>query len=368
MQLRRVAPAEDEGERVQADQVEDEDVPAPCGDHADVREAGEDAERPRRRRAQSTHPEEESGHDHTDREALVVVAACHRAHEVRGEDGHEEGRGNGRVRIARALPAEEPRERRRNRAEARRQQHAHVVHRQRRVDAPAHLVDGPRGELQAGVGGRADVPTERVPRLRVVPRLERVPAVLHHVLGRAVIEPRIELVDHAAVVDDGKEPDGHGEVEAVGNGRSAREVHERRERGHDGALLHDVYFTRKRRKITVKTRDWLKASRAEPLSQCRARCRPAPGAAAQRLMVLVNAMASHARLPLDSVEPRPLASPAATAEGADDDDAARPAVRARRPRGAPAAAAPRRGARRGGRRCTHGRCRPVHMWRQWTRW
>ena len=73
----------------------------------------------------------------------------------------------------------------------------------------------PRRELQAGVGRRADVPAERVPGLVVVPGLELAPTVLDHVFRRPEVEPRIELVDDAPIVDDSEETYSNREEEAA---------------------------------------------------------------------------------------------------------------------------------------------------------
>ena len=76
-----------------------------------------------------------------------------------------------------------------------------------------HLLDEDAAHLHAGVDGRADGPAEGIPDLVIEPRLEGVPPVLVQVLRRAVVEPRVELVDDHPVLLDGVEADVVGLVD-----------------------------------------------------------------------------------------------------------------------------------------------------------
>ena len=172
-------PKEDEDGGVDADHVEDEDVPAPCGDHVAVCRRRHERPRPRARRAQRAAPKVEGSDDGGDGDRLVVEAAGDGAHQVGGEDRHEEGGGDARVRGTGRLVCDEPREGRREEPKRRRDEDADVVERGGGRDlvregvgeADEAGVDAPRRQLQAGVRCRADVPSERVPHLVIVPRL-----------------------------------------------------------------------------------------------------------------------------------------------------------------------------------------------------
>mmetsp|Transcript_52869 Transcript_52869/g.136530 ORF Transcript_52869/g.136530 Transcript_52869/m.136530 type:complete len:227 (-) Transcript_52869:14-694(-) len=224
-----------------ADHVDNEDVASPRGHHVDVGEAGQDAHRPGRRRADGAQPEPEGHADRRHGHRLVVELAAHRAHEVRGDDRHDGHGCNRGVRAAGHLVGEQSREECGKAAEPRRHHAADVVHTHGHIldlfgehwhaheadlphlpaQIPEEAVHGILGNLEGKlrhhlhglpdehsshlhprVDSGANRPSERVPGHVVVPLEELGQAVLSHVLSCTIIEPRVELVDdHAKVVD-----------------------------------------------------------------------------------------------------------------------------------------------------------------------
>ena len=69
------------------------------------------------------------------------------------------------------------------------------------VERVEDVVDEARGEHEAGIDGAADNATERVPGALVEPVEEVIEAVRDHVIGGAVVEPRVELVYDTLVAD-----------------------------------------------------------------------------------------------------------------------------------------------------------------------
>ena len=147
-----------------------------------------------------------------------------------GEDRHQPRRRDAGVGAPRHLGGERAGEEGGDGTEAGGDEDAHVGERGGH-DALQHLVDRPRRQLEPRVRRRADVAAERVPALVVVPRLEGVPAVAHHVLGGAVVEPRVELVDHVAVVAHGEQPDPHRRVQERRQQREPHVQHNLRDMG-----------------------------------------------------------------------------------------------------------------------------------------
>ena len=178
--------AEEHDAARKAHHVEDEDVAAPGGDHVDVHERGEEGKGPRRRGAHGAHPEVEGAADGRHGNPLVVIAAGHRAHEVRGRDAHEEGRSQRGGRREGRLVRHPGYEQGADRPEPRGHEDAHVVERHGHAERLQRIVDVRRGELQARVDRGADWAAERVPRLDVVPVPEGVGAVVDKVLENCV--------------------------------------------------------------------------------------------------------------------------------------------------------------------------------------
>ena len=77
--------------------------------------------------------------------------------------------------------------------------------------------------MHAWIDGGGDWPTERIPRSMIKPVEECVPAMRDEILCGTEVEPRIELVDDAAVPVDGM----HAKLV-----RKSRRLRERRESGY----------------------------------------------------------------------------------------------------------------------------------------
>ena len=90
-----------------------------------------------------------------------------------------------------------------------------------------HVVDGGRGDLHSGVDRRAHGPAQRVPHRVIVPGEELGPSVVHQVLRGAEVEPRVELVDHAAVPLHREESDLEGGDQRQGDDDDAHGGEER---------------------------------------------------------------------------------------------------------------------------------------------
>ena len=172
-----------------------------------MREARDEAEGPRAAAAEGATPKVE-GRDHGGHgDALVVVAAADGAHDVRRDDGHDEGGGGGCALDAGALGCEEPRHDGRDGAEPRGDEDADVVEAHGEPEGLEDVVEPHGGELHARVDGGADGAPEGVPRGVVKPLEELLDAILEEVARRVEVEPRVELVDEAAVCLDGIQPD-----------------------------------------------------------------------------------------------------------------------------------------------------------------
>mmetsp|Transcript_22538 Transcript_22538/g.53933 ORF Transcript_22538/g.53933 Transcript_22538/m.53933 type:complete len:594 (-) Transcript_22538:174-1955(-) len=188
--------------RVRANQVVDKDVAAPGGNHVRVREAREDPDRPRAAGPEGPRPHEE-GQDHGgDRDALVVVAPADRAHDVRGDHRHDEGRRREGVGDPRGLRGEEPCEHGGNTTEPRRHKHADVVERHRQPHCLEHVIQPHGRELHPRVDGRPDRAPDGVPGGVVKPAEELAQPILKHVPRCVEVEPRVKLVDQPPVCAD----------------------------------------------------------------------------------------------------------------------------------------------------------------------
>ena len=140
------------------------------------------------------------------RDGLVVVAAAHRAHDVCRNDAHDERSASASAKRPGALGRQKRKEEGGSHAKPDRHHAAHVVEGDGIAQRVEHALDDDRGDLHSRVDGRAHRPTERIPGLVIEPVEELVPTMLVEILRRAVVEPRIELVDHVPVPVDGIEP------------------------------------------------------------------------------------------------------------------------------------------------------------------
>ena len=96
-----------EAQGVQRDDVHHVDVASPGGHHGEVAQARHRRPGPGGLVAQGTAPEVEGGVHEANGHGLVVEAAGHGAHEVRGQDGHQQHGAERAVNAAAALVGEE---------------------------------------------------------------------------------------------------------------------------------------------------------------------------------------------------------------------------------------------------------------------
>mmetsp|Transcript_48721 Transcript_48721/g.130413 ORF Transcript_48721/g.130413 Transcript_48721/m.130413 type:complete len:290 (+) Transcript_48721:742-1611(+) len=235
-----------------ADHVQDENVTTPGRDHVAVGDAREQPKRPRAGGPHGAQPEPERSAYGSDCDGLVVKLAAHRAHEVRGDDGHDSGGHEACVHTPGDLVRQEARGSRRDGAEPWRHHATDVVDahwseadrlrelgqvhkspllhrvddwlegldRIRKVDGGDRdvlhaLPDRHGGHLHAWVDGCTDGSAQRVPRLVVIPLEELGEPVLGQVLCGAVVEPRVELMDDHPKVLDGVQANVVGRIEEV---------------------------------------------------------------------------------------------------------------------------------------------------------
>jgi hypothetical protein len=85
----RVTTHEEQDKGVEGEQVCDEDVSSPCGDHVKVKEGGESS--PKGTSCfEGTDPEEEGEHEQENGNGFVVVGSCHRSRDVAWEMSAQE--------------------------------------------------------------------------------------------------------------------------------------------------------------------------------------------------------------------------------------------------------------------------------------
>mmetsp|Transcript_24548 Transcript_24548/g.70472 ORF Transcript_24548/g.70472 Transcript_24548/m.70472 type:complete len:415 (-) Transcript_24548:94-1338(-) len=228
-------------QRVNPDSVDHKDVAAPCQDHVDVGDTGEDAPWPRLRRPNRSDPQPKGRRNRGHRHRLVVELAAHRPHQVRGDDGHDAHRRDAGVGAPGNLVRQQASKQRSDGPEPRRDHAANVVDTHRCVhdlplqngqaceaivrhglddlpqgpeygipgdlvreggDAQHGLADPVGSHLHARVDGRPNGTANGVPRHVVVPLEELRQTVFAQVLRCTVVEPRVELVDdHAELLD-----------------------------------------------------------------------------------------------------------------------------------------------------------------------
>ncbi|GET92621.1 oligosaccharyl transferase-like protein [Leishmania tarentolae] len=195
--------------------VEHKDVAAPHRHHVAVGDTGEDSDRPRGPCAQRAHPAVEGEEHGCHGDALIVELTRHRPHQVGWEDHKDKScDGSGDARSAHLI-SHESQNSGSDGAKPRRDQHAHVVERHWYASSRQCAVDGNGSELQTRVRAGADGAAQRVPAHVVEPAEEGGPAVRGHVLGSAVVEPRVELVDQVSVHLNGNHANFIGRFQAV---------------------------------------------------------------------------------------------------------------------------------------------------------
>mmetsp|Transcript_58114 Transcript_58114/g.169911 ORF Transcript_58114/g.169911 Transcript_58114/m.169911 type:complete len:249 (+) Transcript_58114:1768-2514(+) len=218
---------------MQADNVVHKDVATPRGGGGRVGQAGEHPEGPGAGRPDGAAPEPEHGGEGAHGHRLVVEAAAHGAHDVRGDDGHDEGRGHARAGALRDLHRKEEQQEGRQTSKPSWYQTANIIqahgfedkwlaavwqlgdhclgdeskqfHRIRKLTLWDHLQNTPdynRSNLHTRIDGCADRPSDRIPAHIVVPSEELVPALLCQIHSCTVVEPWVKFMDDVAILFD----------------------------------------------------------------------------------------------------------------------------------------------------------------------
>ena len=155
VQARSQPPRDHAGEAVDGEQVDDERVAAPGGDHVEVRERERGGPR-QGPRFQGFDVEPEHGHQRKDGHPFIVKGAGDRPGHVRRHDRHERGRDEARA-AALDLAHERKRRERGERGEEGRGEHAHLLHSDgevKGVQGAVHEAGGPDEALRRGGTGR----------------------------------------------------------------------------------------------------------------------------------------------------------------------------------------------------------------------
>eukprot|EP00053_Salpingoeca_punica_P010929 m.97584 g.97584 ORF g.97584 m.97584 type:complete len:573 (+) comp15536_c0_seq2:800-2518(+) len=198
-----------EGQDVQRNEVDQEDIATPGGDHVKVGH-GADGRPAERAGLDSLDPEVVRVDHAEDGNGLVIIGTRHRARNVAGHNGNEAGSHEAGAPVLQLL-GDQVGDDGGERGEERGEEDADVADVHGHVDVVHEVEDERGGDHEARVDGAADDAAERVPGAVVKPVVEVVEALLHQVLRGAVVEVRVKLVDHALVADDGKEAAGKGQ-------------------------------------------------------------------------------------------------------------------------------------------------------------
>mmetsp|Transcript_4240 Transcript_4240/g.12376 ORF Transcript_4240/g.12376 Transcript_4240/m.12376 type:complete len:480 (+) Transcript_4240:1351-2790(+) len=199
-----------QSQRVDRDQVDNEGVPSPGGNHVKVRETRTHAPK-HAARLDGLEVKVESEGEGEDRHSFVVIRSRNAPRDVarnrRNETRCQQARSPGPH-----LPDHEVGRYRREAAEEGADHHTNVlhVHGVELEDILQHLVQPSRRKGEPRVDGAAHDSTERVPSALVEEVPERIDAFLARQLRDPVIEVGVELVYDALVLYNAKEPDGEG--------------------------------------------------------------------------------------------------------------------------------------------------------------
>ena len=190
----RESAADHEDEDVHGDEVDEEDVSAPRGDHVEVGHGAEGC--PVDVPGLDTLDPEVVGEQHAeDGDALIVVAARHGAGDVSGDDGDHSGRresGPDTVQLRR----EEVRHDGGQRGEEGGEEHANLPDINTDVDAVEKVVDDAGGDHETGVDGSSNDTTQRIPGTIIKPVVEIVETILRQIFGCAIVEVWIKLMNN----------------------------------------------------------------------------------------------------------------------------------------------------------------------------
>ena len=205
----RVPPGDEQDEHVEREEVDDEDVASPGGDHVEVAERG--GERPGEGPGVDGADEEVEGEQQReDGDALVVVGPGDGAGDVSGADGDERGGDEAGPGVP-DLAAEGVGDERGVGGEEGGGEDADLPDVDGEGERAEEAVEQRGGDHQPGEERAPDDAAERVPALVVEPVPELGVAVLREVERGAVVEVGVELVDHGLVAEHGEEAHGEGE-------------------------------------------------------------------------------------------------------------------------------------------------------------
>lgn len=179
---------------VKRNEVDKEDVATPRGDHVEVgqRTSG----RPKHASGLHRSNPQPVGQQHAkDRNTLVIVRASDRSGNVTRDDGDETSGDETRARISQLL-GEQIRDNGRERGEERSQEDADVADLHGHVEPVQNVIESRRCDHETWIDRAADDTAEWVPGAVIEPVMERVETLFREIFRRAVVEVRIELVDH----------------------------------------------------------------------------------------------------------------------------------------------------------------------------
>lgn len=197
------AAGDHEREHVKRNQVDEEHVATPRGDHVEVGERA--SGRPQHAAGLHRTNPQPVGQEHAENgNAFVIVRASDRARNVAGHDRNETGSDQAGAGVF-ELFGEQVGDDCCKRGEERREEHANVANVHGDVEPVEDVKERSGRDHETGIDGAADDTAERVPGSVVEPVVERVEALFGEELGGAVVEIRIELVDDRLIAQHRKE-------------------------------------------------------------------------------------------------------------------------------------------------------------------
>lgn len=215
----RIPPRYQQDQNIQRDQVDYKHVSSPRRHHIEVPKC----------RCKS--PSEGSGVNRLDKQveseqkrkdsdALIVIGPSDGPRDVSGADGNKRGGDQSGSGVPDLLPKEVGHDGCVGGEEGRRED-ADVADMDGKGEEAEDPVDEDGSDHEARVERAANDPAERVPTLGVEPVPELVEAIAGEEEGGAVVEVRIELMDHGLVAEDAEEANGEGEHVDEGEGSHA---------------------------------------------------------------------------------------------------------------------------------------------------
>lgn len=152
------------------------------------------------KQAVNLYPKIISEHKSKDSNALVIIRTSDGSANISRHDTNEGG-GEETSALTPQLLSEQVGSDGGEAAKERRQEDANLTNVHGDVERVEDPMDGARRDHEARVDRATDDATERIPGALIEPVEEVVEAVRYHVVGRAVVEPRVELVNDTLVAD-----------------------------------------------------------------------------------------------------------------------------------------------------------------------